>query len=82
MGNKAFCAGGDIRGELTMKHCTLIVHAKLTHVCFKAIYDSKKTGGPLGSDFFREEYVLNHLIGTLHTNHIALLDGITSTNST
>eukprot|EP00029_Vermamoeba_vermiformis_P014293 TRINITY_DN9413_c0_g1_i1.p1 TRINITY_DN9413_c0_g1~~TRINITY_DN9413_c0_g1_i1.p1 ORF type:complete len:409 (-),score=108.12 TRINITY_DN9413_c0_g1_i1:13-1239(-) len=55
MGNKAFCAGGDIR----------------------AIYDSKKTGGPLGSDFFREEYILNHLIGTLHTNHIALLDGIT-----
>jgi enoyl-CoA hydratase/carnithine racemase len=27
--------------------------------------------------FFREEYELNHLIGTLPLTHIALMDGIT-----
>jgi 3-hydroxyisobutyryl-CoA hydrolase len=55
-GDKAFCAGGDIR----------------------AIYDSKKkTPSTLYKDFFREEYILNYLIGTLQTPHIAFLNGIT-----
>lgn len=45
-----------------------------------AIYDSKKkTPSTLYKDFFREEYILNYLIGTLQTPHIALLNGITST---
>jgi enoyl-CoA hydratase/carnithine racemase len=44
-----------------------------------AIYDSKKeASSTLYKDFFREEYTLNYLIGTLQTPHIALLNGITS----
>eukprot|EP01126_Amoeba_proteus_P021382 TRINITY_DN2171_c0_g1_i4.p1 TRINITY_DN2171_c0_g1~~TRINITY_DN2171_c0_g1_i4.p1 ORF type:complete len:347 (+),score=67.04 TRINITY_DN2171_c0_g1_i4:187-1227(+) len=41
------------------------------------IYESGKTGTSLSRDFFREEYVLNHLIGTLRTPHVAIIDGIT-----
>jgi enoyl-CoA hydratase/carnithine racemase len=48
-GNKAFCAGGDI----------------------KAIAKSKDP------TFFREEYELNHLIGTMPKPHVAIIDGIT-----
>ncbi len=29
-------------------------------------------------DFFKEEYQLNHVIGSLPFPHVALLDGITS----
>jgi len=35
----------------------------------------------LTSVFFREEYALNHLISTLITPHIAILDGATSMHS-
>ncbi|KAL0482300.1 3-hydroxyisobutyryl-CoA hydrolase [Acrasis kona] len=48
-GEKAFCAGGDI----------------------KAIVSSKDT------TFFKEEYELNHLIGTMKKPHVAIIDGIT-----
>jgi len=41
------------------------------------IYESGKKGTPLCSEFFREEYILNHIIGTLKTPHIAILNGIT-----
>lgn len=30
-----------------------------------------------GREFFREEYQLNALIGTLHIPYVALIDGIT-----
>ncbi|GMS87511.1 hypothetical protein PENTCL1PPCAC_9686, partial [Pristionchus entomophagus] len=38
-----------------------------------------KAGGPstMHKDFFREEYQLNHLIGTLSKPYVALIDGIT-----
>ena len=45
------------------------------------IYDSGKTGTSMCKDFFREEYILNHLIGTLSTPHVAIISGITSTFS-
>ncbi|CAM1303991.1 HIBCH (predicted) [Pycnogonum litorale] len=54
-GDKAFCAGGDIR----------------------AIADARKSGDSLTADFFREEYMLNNLIGTLESPFIALIHGIT-----
>ena len=41
MGEKAFCAGGDVR----------------------AIAEAGQAGGPLTRVFFREEYMLNYLIG-------------------
>jgi len=44
------------------------------------IYKSKKdplSKSTLYKDFFREEYILNHLIGTLSKPYIALIDGIT-----
>jgi len=43
----------------------------------RAATDSAKAGTRLYKDFFREEYTLNALIGTLHIPYIALLDGIT-----
>jgi len=48
-GDKAFCAGGDI----------------------KAIVASKDTS------FFKQEYELNHIIGTMKKPHVAVIDGIT-----
>jgi len=41
------------------------------------IYESGLQGTSLCSDFFRKEYTLNHLIGSLQTPHIAILNGIT-----
>lgn len=53
MGDKAFCAGGDIRN----------------------IVETKNDPQPVGDSFFKEEYILNCLIGTLHIPYIALIDG-------
>lgn len=55
MGDKAFCAGGDVR----------------------AITESGKVGGSLAHDFFKEEYILNNLIGTLRVPWVAMIDGVT-----
>ncbi|XP_045594616.2 3-hydroxyisobutyryl-CoA hydrolase, mitochondrial [Procambarus clarkii] len=54
-GDKAFCAGGDVR----------------------SIVETVNDENPVGEYFFREEYKLNCLIGTLHIPYIALIDGIT-----
>jgi len=51
-GEKAFCAGGDIR----------------------AVTETR--GSQLQKDFFKEEYYLNHLIGTYTPCFVALIDGI------
>ncbi|KAF9203701.1 hypothetical protein BGZ49_006138 [Haplosporangium sp. Z 27] len=55
-GEKAFCAGGDVR-----------------HVVEQAIAQKHD----LALDFFAEEYKLNHMIATLKTPFVAILDGIT-----
>ncbi|KAG7154545.1 3-hydroxyisobutyryl-CoA hydrolase-like [Homarus americanus] len=54
-GEKAFCAGGDVR----------------------SIVETVNDPNPVGEYFFREEYILNCLIGTLHIPYVALIDGIT-----
>eukprot|EP00794_Sanderia_malayensis_P003707 gene3707-4227_t len=54
-GDKAFCAGGDVR----------------------AIAEAGKVGGSLTKTFFKDEYILNHAIGTLKTPFVALINGIT-----
>ncbi|XP_068200256.1 3-hydroxyisobutyryl-CoA hydrolase, mitochondrial-like isoform X2 [Palaemon carinicauda] len=54
-GDKAFCAGGDVR----------------------VIADTAQDEDAVGDYFFREEYILNCLIGTYHVPYIALIDGIT-----
>ena len=43
----------------------------------RAVTESAVRGGSIHKDFFREEYRLNALIGTLHIPYIALMDGIT-----
>eukprot|EP00080_Pristionchus_pacificus_P003296 PDM63316.1 hypothetical protein PRIPAC_50531 [Pristionchus pacificus] len=44
----------------------------------KSAQDAKAGGeSTLHKDFFREEYQLNHLIGTLSKPYVALIDGIT-----
>ncbi|CAG7836885.1 unnamed protein product [Allacma fusca] len=43
----------------------------------RAVTDSATAGTDLYKDFFREEYMLNALVGTLHIPYIALIDGIT-----
>merc|ERR1719505_465986 len=54
-GEKAFCAGGDVR----------------------AIAEAGLKGDKLPQQFFREEYILNYLTGTMKTPYVALIDGIT-----
>ncbi|XP_077996998.1 3-hydroxyisobutyryl-CoA hydrolase, mitochondrial-like [Glandiceps talaboti] len=54
-GEKAFCAGGDI----------------------KAVTEAGRKGDRLSADFFKEEYILNHAIGTLQIPYVALIDGVT-----
>lgn len=44
----------------------------------RALVEAHKAGNPtLAEEFFREEYQLNNLIGTLQIPYIALIDGIT-----
>uniref|UniRef100_A0A915HZK9 3-hydroxyisobutyryl-CoA hydrolase, mitochondrial n=1 Tax=Romanomermis culicivorax TaxID=13658 RepID=A0A915HZK9_ROMCU len=43
----------------------------------RAICESRYTNPKLAEDFFREEYKLNYLIGSLQVPYIALIDGIT-----
>lgn len=44
----------------------------------RSIVESRnQPGSTLSSDFFYEEYQLNHLISTLQTPYIAIIDGIT-----
>lgn len=44
----------------------------------RALVEAHKVGNPsLAEDFFREEYALNNLIGTLQIPYVALIDGIT-----
>uniref|UniRef100_A0A668A144 3-hydroxyisobutyryl-CoA hydrolase n=1 Tax=Myripristis murdjan TaxID=586833 RepID=A0A668A144_9TELE len=43
----------------------------------RAVTEAGKVGDPLAQDFFREEYILNHAIGTCKKPYIALIDGIT-----
>ena len=52
-GEKAFCAGGDIRAITAVP------------------------GGEIQRQFFKEEYQLDHLVGSYPTPYIALLNGIT-----
>lgn len=54
-GDKAFCAGGDI----------------------KAVTEAGKAGDPLAGEFFKNEYILNHTIGTMKKPYIAFIHGIT-----
>ncbi|KAF9384480.1 hypothetical protein CPC16_008418 [Podila verticillata] len=56
-GEKAFCAGGDVRQVVELAN-------------------AGKHNEAL--DFFAEEYKLNHMIATLQTPFVAILDGITS----
>ncbi|KAF9210300.1 hypothetical protein BGZ59_009623 [Podila verticillata] len=55
-GEKAFCAGGDVRQVVELAN-------------------AGKHNEAL--DFFAEEYKLNHMIATLQTPFVAILDGIT-----
>ena len=42
-----------------------------------AVTEAGKVNDPLAKLFFRGEYSLNHLIGTLNKPYIAIIDGIT-----
>ena len=61
-GPRAFCAGGDIR---------------FLHDCAKA-YQASKDASDLqpAHDFFRDEYSLNHAIGTSRVPVVSILEGI------
>ncbi|XP_069496569.1 3-hydroxyisobutyryl-CoA hydrolase, mitochondrial-like [Ambystoma mexicanum] len=43
----------------------------------RALTDAGKAGHSLTEDLFREEYILNHAIGTCRKPYVALIDGIT-----
>ena len=42
-----------------------------------AVTDAGKVGDDLSKNFFREEYILNHAIGTLQKPYVAFIHGIT-----
>lgn len=43
----------------------------------RAVTEAGKVGDSLAQDFFREEYILNNVIGAYRKPYIALIDGIT-----
>jgi 3-hydroxyisobutyryl-CoA hydrolase len=59
-GDKAFCAGGDVRQVVELANTGKQAEAL---------------------NFFAEEYRLNHMIATLKTPFVAILNGITSKRS-
>ncbi len=61
-GERAFCAGGDVRAVWSAGQDGLHAPGKPGH---------------LAADFFREEYQLNRRIHTFEKPYIALIDGIT-----
>ncbi|CAI4221035.1 unnamed protein product [Auanema sp. JU1783] len=60
-GEKAFCAGGDVLAVIKSA---------------KEAQRNLKADTTLHKDFFREEYQLNHLIGSLTKPYVAFIDGI------
>jgi len=74
---KAFCAGGDIKGD-----CYLFLIEVLFIIFFffsvsSEVVQTGKAESPMkASQFFREEYCLNHKIGSMTIPYVALLDGI------
>ncbi|XP_044160997.1 3-hydroxyisobutyryl-CoA hydrolase, mitochondrial isoform X1 [Bufo gargarizans] len=42
-----------------------------------AVTEAGKCGAPLAKEFFKEEYILNNVIGTYKKPYVALIDGIT-----
>ena len=61
-GPRAFCAGGDIR----------FLHERAA--AYQATNDPEELHG--AHDFFREEYSLNHVIGTSRVPVVSLINGI------
>lgn len=59
-GDRAFCSGGDVKA--------VAIEAK--------DMQEGKSDGQLCRDFFREEYILNHLIQTFPKPYISLINGI------
>ena len=82
-GEKAFCAGGDVRGEYFSPLILIIIINNKMHeinqhcvpISFIAIAESGR-GSPISQDFFREEYRLNGKIGTLGIPFVSLIHGI------
>jgi enoyl-CoA hydratase/carnithine racemase len=70
--SKAFCAGGDIKGNVNDE---LEINKFL--YSFLAILAKTSDGEKLRRDFFREEYKLNYLTGNYKLPYIAIISGIT-----
>lgn len=75
-GDKAFCAGGDIRGKQAAFKVQVSVSDEFlcwpvwpitVFILFfpplSAVTEAGKVGDSLAQDFFREEYILNNAIG-------------------
>ncbi|RYY86466.1 hypothetical protein EON63_05720 [archaeon] len=74
VGGKAFCAGGDVKAiwqELQNAHTTNSPPPSLT---VSDIGIGKP--GYLHTDFFRQEYIMNYLIGTSLKPQVSFWDGI------
>ena len=69
-GEKAFCAGGDIRGRSRVRDCVCVcvIYCTVMHLNTRpiaAVTEAGKAGHSLAQTFFLREYTLNHLIGEL-----------------
>ena len=68
VGNKAFCAGGDVK-SIWQELINLEKESKLKEL-------GTGQDGYLHSDFFRTEYKMNYLLGSSHVPQISFLNGI------
>ena len=68
-GEKAFCAGGDIRSKTRFTSSYNQFDAGVT--------EAGRSGSPLAQTFFFREYQLNYLTGTVGKPYVALISGIT-----
>jgi enoyl-CoA hydratase/carnithine racemase len=65
-GGKAFCAGGDVKS----------IWQEVVDVGFANNSLGRGTSGMLSSDFFRDEYEMNFLVGKSKIPQVSLWDGI------
>lgn len=72
-GNKAFCAGGDVK---SVYQEIIKTYPLGTSIPFDDIHFGSGRPGKLANDFFRVEYQMNYLLGTSPIPQISFWNGI------
>lgn len=67
-----------MQGVMSRVRCHLALSLCKTLTFAVAVVDLAEAGDPNATKFFEDEYQLDHLIATLDTPFVAIMDGITS----